>query len=270
MPASSQSEGPLSGLSVLITRPLPQQAGLSDGISAAGGQAVAFPLIDIVPLDTADAGADALDQIRNLDRFDILIFVSSNAARIGGQLINDNWQRLPATLELVAVGNTTAETVFSMLGTAVLSPAQGSDSEAVLALPLLQAVTGKRIGIVRGQGGRELLASTLAGRGAEVRYLEVYSRQRIFHNRARISPLLGAQGCDIVTVSSGESLRILMELFADNITRISLLPLVVPSRRIEDLARHLGFADVTNAGGADDEAMLSALRLLALRDDNRR
>ncbi|WP_296815495.1 uroporphyrinogen-III synthase [Thiobacillus sp.] len=57
----------------------------------------------------------------------------------------------------------------------VVTP-DGQDSEAVLALPQLQAVAGRQVVIVRGVGGRALMADTLRARGADVHFMECYRR----------------------------------------------------------------------------------------------
>jgi MFS superfamily sulfate permease-like transporter len=80
----------------------------------------------------------------------------------------------------------------------------GQDSEALLALPQLEQVAGKRIAIFRGVGGRTLLADTLRSRGATVDYVECYRRRR---PDADAGPLL-QRWADVsaVTIASAETL----------------------------------------------------------------
>ncbi len=258
----------LAGLSILVTRPMRQQQSLCGKIIAAGGKPISFPLIDISPLEDSSEIRAAKQAIQDLDQFSALIFVSSNAASFGGELIDNYWPQFPVGVEVIAIGKTTAEAIGARLTCRVTNPDQGSDSEAVLALPVLQAVANKKIGIVRGQGGRELLATTLQERGAEVCYIEVYRRVSVPHTAAEISAIVNENSCDVITVHSGESLQILADQSGDNIDQITLLPLLVPSQRVAGQARQLGFTNVECTNGADDEAMLSTLQQLSSRADS--
>ncbi|RZQ55714.1 uroporphyrinogen-III synthase [Pseudidiomarina tainanensis] len=75
-----------------------------------------------------------------------------------------------------AVGPTSAAAIAQVVGRPVNCPWRQHNSDALLRLPELQQVKGQRWLLIRGHGGRELVADTLRARGADVTYLEVYQR----------------------------------------------------------------------------------------------
>jgi uroporphyrinogen-III synthase len=79
--------------------------------------------------------------------------------------------------QVFAVGPGTARALQAHGLDSIITP-DGQDSEALLALPQLADVAGKRVVIVRGVGGRALLADTLRARGAQVDFMECYRRMR--------------------------------------------------------------------------------------------
>ena len=132
-------------------------------------------------------------------------------------------------------------------------------SEDILRLPQLQDVSEKKIGIVRGQGGRELLADTLRERGAIVDYLEAYSRTSIDYTSADFCNRLLEAGVNVLTVNSGESLDRLTHLLVDNRKKLQQLNLLVPSQRVGRQAENAGYQQVHSASGADPLSFVSAL-----------
>ena len=257
------SSDSLAGLKVLVTRPQAQQQALCDAIEAAGGLAVKLPLLAISPLTAAAETQDLRTRIQNLDHYQLLIFVSSNAANYGAEWINTYWPQFPSAIEVIAVGPTTAGLVTDLLGCAVTKSAAGMTSEDLLALPALRDVNGKRIGILRGRGGRELLAESLRAKGAEVDYLEVYRRSPVRYTSDEINQLLRAASLDVLSITSGESLLQLLAILGDNKAEMSLLPLLVPSLRVAEQAQQAGFNSVINANGADASSFIAALQSLA-------
>ena len=249
----------LSGLTVLITRPSNQVESLRRAIESGGAKVLSLPLIEIRALNDAQAIQDLKDKVLQLDCYQSLIFVSNNAVSFGGEVINNYWPQLPLGVDVIAVGPTTAEAASERFACEVIQPTSGMTSEDILRLPQLQDVSEKKIGIVRGQGGRELLADTLRERGAIVDYLEAYSRTPIDYTSADFCNRLLEAGVNVLTVSSGESLDRLSHLLVDNRKKLQQLNLLVPSQRVGRQAENAGYQQVHSASGADPLSFVSAL-----------
>jgi uroporphyrinogen-III synthase len=248
---------PLQGMGIVVTRPAHQADGLCRLIAAQGGRAIRFPTLEILPPQDPAAALAVIDR---LDAYDRAIFTSANAVSRGMALILAR-RRLPTGLPLFAIGRATARALEHYGVTACRIPEQGYDSEALLAMPEMQNVTGQRIVIFRGEGGRELLRDTLRKRGAQITEASVYRR-----NKPAVSPddLLQywARGeIQAVVVTSNESLQNLYELLgASGQACLCDTPLVVVSERARALALQLGFNHPPLvAREASDAAIIEAL-----------
>ncbi|MDO9226417.1 MAG: uroporphyrinogen-III synthase [Pseudomonadota bacterium] len=227
---------PLSGLGVLITRPLEQAAGLRSRLEALGARPVLFPTLAILP--PTDAAALA-PRLAALAEYDLAIFISPTAARHGLGLI-PAW---PRGLRAAAVGPGTLAALREAGVAPVLAPSAGADSEQLLALPELADLSGRRVLIFRGEGGRELLAETLAARGAEVDYAECYRRGLPASDPGNLLDEWRRGGIQAVTVLSSQGLDNLFTLLgADNAELIRATPLFAPHTRIAEHARALGLS----------------------------
>ena len=245
----------LAGLRVVLTRPAGQAEHLAALIRAAGGEPVLFPALEILEVSNLQP-LEAL--IGRLDAFDLAIFISANAVNKGLALVQAR-RSWPAGLRAATVGRGSERALRSHGFDAVIVPAQGFDSEALLALPELKAVAGKRVVIFRGEGGRELLAETLAARGATVEYAECYRRGRPNADAAPLLELWLQHQLDALTVSSGEALANLCAmLVAAGAQCLQTMPLFVPHERIAAAARGLGFETVVLTGSGD-EALVAGL-----------
>lgn len=237
---------PLAGRTVLVTRPLRQAAALAQAIRAAGGEAFEFPALAVEAVAAGELGGP----LAQLAEADIAIFISPNAAQFGMAAIHAAGS-LPASTAVFALGPGTARALQAQGVVRVITP-PGQDSEALLALPPLQDVAGKRVVIVRGVGGRTLLADTLAARGAAVRYLECYRR---VCPQADPAPLLArwqAGGIDAVTVASAETLHNLATMLGKGgVPLLAATPLFAPHEKIAEAARRLGIEHVIATPGGD-------------------
>ena len=237
-------KGPLAGVGVIVTRPARQAAGLSRQLAALSATPIVFPAIVVLP----PANRAALDAVHAaLDRFDIAIFVSANAAEYGVPAPS-MW---PTTMMTFAPGPGTAAALVATGVTDVRIPASTYDSEGLLALPQLRDVDGKRVVIFRGEGGRGHLGDTLRDRGATVTYVECYRRAAPATGAAGLSEVLREGRAHALTLTSSEGLDNLCALLdAGDLRRLKQLPAFVPHPRIAEHARALSFAPI-ETGGAD-------------------
>ncbi|MEZ5490143.1 MAG: uroporphyrinogen-III synthase [Gammaproteobacteria bacterium] len=252
----------LAGLNVLVTRPAGQGDSLAAAIERAGGVPVLFPLLSIQPVEDAARVALIRHRIQDLDNYHILVFISTNAARFGLEWIDRYWPQFPTGIDVVAVGPSTAEALAALPCAIATSPA-GMQSEDILQLPLLTDVKEKKIGLFRGVGGRELLADTLRERGAQVDYIETYLRSEPGVQGAELLEVLRDRNINAISVTSGQMLDTLCRLVDCRHVPVSLIPLVVPSERIQQAALAAGFEQVINSSGATDHAIVTALMEIA-------
>ncbi|HET9462421.1 MAG TPA: uroporphyrinogen-III synthase, partial [Thiobacillus sp.] len=237
---------PLAGRTVLVTRPAHQAVALAQAVRAAGGTAFEFPALEVeaAPLDELSV------PLARLAEADIAVFISPNAAQFGMAAIHAS-DALPGAIRVFAVGPGTARALQAQGVSGAITP-DGQDSEALLALPQLQDVAGKRVVIVRGVGGRARLAETLRKRGAQVDLMECYRRLRPQADAAPLLTRWQAGGIDAVTVTSAETLHNLAALLGEaGQPLLAATPLFAPHEKIAEAARRFGIAHVITTPGGD-------------------
>jgi len=267
---------PLKALNVLLTRPALQAVKLRKRIEALGGGVLSLPLLEIDPILDKPSIERVKTKIMGLDQYEAALFISTNAASLGMKWISQYWPQLPVGLEAYAVGPSTAE-ILQQFPWPVHFSSTGVTSEHLLELPGLQGISGKRVALFRGQGGRELLAETLRERGARVDYIELYQRRVPIYDRVETLAQLRSNRINIVVTTSFQILDSFLQLLGLRVVNsstgqesqdkpdtalLSLLQslcLVVPSRRLQDVAIAAGFSRVIEASGADDESILDSL-----------
>ena len=246
--------GPLAGVVVVVTRPAAQAARFAAMAAAAGARPLLFPTIAIEPVVLDAAARERLSP----DRYDWTIYTSANA-------VEHSVSQLPRpqSTRVAAVGKGTARTLQE-IGIAVSAvPATTADSEGLLELPSFADLRGQRVLILKGRGGRTLLAEELARRGAEVAQAEVYERRRAAADPAALAALQAA--CiarrTVIAATSAEVLAGLLERIPDEqCAALRDAPLVVPGARVAASAGEQGWrGPVTVAASAEDAAMLQAV-----------
>lgn len=233
-------------MTVLIIRPQPQADRLGAELDKHRISHLVAPLLMITPLP-APAELPAL-----LAGANWVLVVSAHAAAA-----------LPAPLpkgpRYAAVGEATAQALKSAGAEAVLV-ADPPDSEGLLAQPALAKVQDEQILIAKGEGGRDLLATTLRERGAVVEELALYRREPV-----SLPPqvLLDWQdkGVDKVLVTSNSLLDALLDTAAPHLLPwLQGLTLLVPSKRVKDYAATKGFTKLVQLKDASDQAVVDYLK----------
>jgi len=240
-----EANSALAGWKVLVTRPAGQAHTISDLVSQAGGEVIAFPTIEIKPLDEVNAV--------NLAEQDIIIFVSRNAVSYFADRITDD---IAETTLLVSVGKGSAESMRSHGLRVDIQPDRSIGSEGLLMMPEFADMTSKKVLIIRGKGGRELLADTLVQRGAKVQYIEVYERALPSPSIEQCQQALTANS---IVCTSVEGVRNLTVLLQKSITLLVDKPMLVMSDRIKDYAVSLGFQHVIVTDTSSDNAVIKQL-----------
>lgn len=286
------STNSLVDIQVLVTRPAHQAQALCELLAEQGAQVIRLPVIEIEAIALSAKMAAIIDTINEID---FAVFISPNAVEHGLAVLFAQG-RIPDKLKLVTIGKASAQKMQQLLGRAPdIFPKEQYNSEALLALDSLQSnkVNNKKIIIFRGQGGRELLASSLKQRGARVEYIEVYQRkmpelqssvlESIWNpdgggsdcrgsncrgSNCRGPNCRGPNSPDIIIVTSNEGLRNLVAMIACSsdeqhdsyLQQLRQTPLVVVTEKMRLSAQNLGFKNaIMIAARASDDALLESV-----------
>lgn len=247
VPLPRRPDAPLHAVRVIVTRPQPQAAQWVAQLAALGQPAAALPLLGIA--DAPDAAAVSAAW-RQLPACALAMFVSPSAV----ERFAAHRPPGPAWPAGVLAGSTGPGTQAALLAVGVPAPAIVTpplaagrfDSEALWAeLVGRRAWPGTQALIVRGEGGRDWLAATLAQQGVQVHFVEAYRRTAPVldaHGQALLAQAVAAPAAHAWLFSSSEAARHLPALApgADWSAGWAL----ATHERIADAARGLGFGRV--------------------------
>jgi len=249
---------------VVVTRPSQQAGKLARMVAGLGRECVVLPLLEITPLP--DQG-ELKTVLADLSGYAMVAFVSPNA-------IDAAFAHIAAWPPGVAAavlgeGSRAALAVHGLTdaNATIFTPHDKtrSDSENLLESLDLEALNGKRVLIVRGESGRELMADGLRAAGAMVTTVAAYRRSTPALSgpfAQQLSRLLEGENDWIIT--SSEALRGLLALVAqlddaDAVAKMQRQRLIVPHARIAETAQDLGLTRLT-LSGSGDERLLAALQ----------
>lgn len=245
---------PLAGVAVIVTRPARQAARLAQRLASLGARSIVWPAIVILPPLEREPLERAHARLR---QYDFAVFVSPNAVEFGAPGPHE-W---PPHLLILAPGPGTAEAVEAVGLPAPEVPQQRYDSAGLLELPVLQAVTGKRVIVFRGEDGRAELGDALRARGAHVDHVACYRREAPA-DAGGLAAVITGREAQALSLTSVEGLHNLLRALAPApgsalAARLRSLRTFAPHPRIGDAAREAGLTVVDTAPG--DAGLIAAL-----------
>ncbi|WP_341669512.1 uroporphyrinogen-III synthase [Alcaligenes sp. SDU_A2] len=260
---------------VVLTRPAGRNEPLAAALAAQGFSSLVLPALELQPLDLSAANwQDPAD-------FDLVMFVSGNAAAFYFSALRARGLCWPAGVRLGAVGAATARALVAQPGVPadlVLQPADPAslqDSEALW--PQIKALLPqvRRVLIVRGHIGREWLGTRLEQSGVQVSRLAVYRRcPQVWSTEQAQRVQQALEQFPLVLLSSSESVDAILA----NVQRLGLQALwgrcryvVIHPRIHEHLLSRLAQAGidahpVVKRCTPDDDAIVAAMIAVLSRD----
>jgi hydroxymethylbilane synthase len=212
---SEETPQPLLGKRIVVTRTRAQAASFSRKLADLGAIPVEIPMIKIVPMPDATPIDEA---IRALHRYDWIIFTSVNGVELF-------WQRLSAVLG--------PEASLEQIKVATVGPVT---TRALLERGVQPSFTPDEFVGEAAQVAGRTLPRLLEAAGAIVRDLPVYRTVPAEIDAAGLAEL--KQGVDIITFTSGSTVRNWLAAFGDN-GHSPLIACIGPVTA--DTARQLGF-----------------------------
>lgn len=161
------TDRPLAGKRVVITRPPHQAAPFAERLRALGAEPVIVPLVTIrPPADPAPLEA----ALRELERFDWVIFTSANAVEAVCDRLDDLGQvgKVPRWPPIAVIGPATGKALQQYGLSPALMPATHIAEALFEALRQHTALAGARILLPQADRARPVLADLLRAAGAEV------------------------------------------------------------------------------------------------------
>ncbi|MDX1569516.1 MAG: uroporphyrinogen-III synthase [Xanthomonadales bacterium] len=233
----------LKGTPILVTRPEPEARGMASLVHASNG----FPIVQPgISIECCEDEA-TLAELDRLSTYRSAIFTSPNAVRCAlARKARRDW---PSELGFYAVGQTTRRALLMAGFPEVTAPEEGGSEALLAAVPA--ADFGDTL-ILAARGGRTLLADAIGEAGHRVAWSYVYRRGPPERSEQAARQLNSQWGRVIVIAASAEILKNVSEMFDGLTTR----PLVVPSARLREEARAMGFAYVAVSRRPDDRSLL--------------
>lgn len=252
MPRASSSP-PLSGWTLISLRPAGGHAPLRRAAAKHGARVFALSPWRLRPRDDPATRA-ALRAALAAER----VVFTSPAAVDAASALRRLRPRAGAIWFAIGEGTASALRRSGVPPQRIRTP-QRMDSEGLLALPDLQALRGRDVGLITAPGGRGAIAPALAARGARVLRSDVYEREPVAWSAATSDKLRTLTRPYAWVVSSGEALLRTQRALPPEARAWADSLAVVASERLAVLAREAGFGRALVAASARPADLVAAL-----------
>ncbi len=211
---------PLHGMRVLVTRASLQSGELTSALRDAGATPVLMPLIELVAPSDRETLAEINAALDHLERYDALLFGSSNAvrffadhARAAG--VDAKFAKLGG--HVLCIGAKTARAALDA-GLPIHFVASGrGDAESMLR-EILQTMSpeGRQVLIPRSDIGRNVLPDGLREAGARVDTIQVYRNVRPAVDGAELCRDLVSESLPVLTFTSPSTVNHFSDLLDES------------------------------------------------------
>ncbi len=242
----------------LVTRPEDKGADLVTAITQSGHESFLFPLLKLKSLPITN------EQLTPLIDADKIIFVSQDAVNY----LADQKTKFNVNAEFFAVGEKTAECIKQRFNKKAIVPLQ-HDSEGLLGLKQLQQVDGMSVVLIKGKGGRTLLAKTLKEKGAVLNSICVYERVATDGDVEQWISQWQQQNIDSIILSCTAAVDVIFkEVTPNHLAWLKSCHYYVVSERIAEYIETYGIEanNIMVSEGASNEAIFATIKKNMLAD----
>lgn len=242
---------PLSGKTVLVTRPLHLSSNMARLLTSMGACPVVYPLIELREL-----GFDLVDPAV----YDVFIFTSQNAvdmyfARMYSEGLD---ARAFKGVKIICIGPKTRQ-ALKRYGIMADFMAEDYRAEGVMAIPYMRKLKGKRVCLPRARGARPWLKEALEDKGNLVDEIFVYETI-IPHDADKAGFERALDQVDIVIFTSPSGARNAAKLLDGDISRLKDRSLAAIGPVTQHAMEALGMHPEWVAAQYTDEGIMAILK----------
>ena len=191
-------------VALISTRPYEKNILLIKELEGTNISLLNYPLTEIKPSKDY-AKFDSL--LNNLKNYQHVIFISTNAVHFFVERFKSLAIKLPNHIIFSSIGPTTQKALEKTFNINVYCPKKTYDSKHLIKNKIFNNLQNKKVLIIRGEGGREVLKDMLEKKGSEVHYGECYIRNYLPINLNKLKNEAENYNSIFLIISSYESAK---------------------------------------------------------------